>query len=86
MKTVTKKLQVAAQHTYARYHREKQMKALLLAVAIVAVILIRVLGFVPWTRNDAQGSGFYRKEFLITVGVISLLLILGWLWFVMRPR
>jgi heme/copper-type cytochrome/quinol oxidase subunit 4 len=60
------------------------MKTLLLVILVFVGILIRLLSFLPWGRNDSQRGNLYGKRFLLGIAIVSLVLILGWFWFAMR--
>ena len=62
------------------------MKALLLSILVFVGISIRLLSLLPWGRDDSQRDNLYSKRFLLGVGIVSLVLILGGFWFAMRPR
>ena len=57
-----------------------------LLVIIVAVIVIRVVGFLPWTPSNSQQSNGVGFRFLAGVGLAFLTLIFLWFWFVMKPH
>ena len=57
-----------------------------LLVIIVAAIVIRVVGFLPWTGSNSQQSNGVGFRFLAGVGLAFLTLIFLWFWFVMKPH
>jgi hypothetical protein len=60
------------------------MKIWLLVILGIAGILIRVLGFLPWGRDNSQQSSTVRTPFLAVLGLVFLTLIFVWFWFVMK--
>ena len=62
------------------------MKTLLAAILVVALVLIRVLLWLPWRTRGSGARHPVRLNFLLVFGLVALGLIFFWFWLAMRAR
>jgi hypothetical protein len=65
----------------------KNLLIVILGIVLgVVAIAIRLLGLIPWGRGNSQPSNAVRSQFLLVVGILCLVAIFVWFWFVMRAE